>query len=216
MKLRILSAVLLSLAMAPAVSAAVIMLDIDSTQGGTSLITQEGFSSYDATQTTNGEGSIDVDGVTVTFFGGLGGSRNRATGGGGGTYDALLRDFLFKDGAGAGVGVRLTGLPLGTYDVQSFHFDSGAGITGTIQAEVRNPGGASTIVADAVPFSTEPVSYQITVDDEGEVIELIFREDDDLNRSRLNGLIIQPVPEPGAAVMTLAVAGLVMRRRRNR
>ena len=196
--------------------AAVIMLDIDSTQNGTPITTQEGFTSYDAGSGPAGsppEGSIEVDGVTLTLFGGLDGSRHRATGGGG-QYDALLRDFVFNDGAGAAVGLRLTGLPLAVYDVESFHFDGGAGITGTIQVEVRNPGGQSTILADAVPFSTEPIRYQITVDEEGEVLELVFREDDTLNRSRLNGIIIQPVPEPATAgVLVIGALGLLHRRR---
>jgi hypothetical protein len=53
------------------------------------------------------------------------------------------------------------------------------------------------------------------VDEEGEVIELVFREDDDLNRSRLNGIIIQPVPEPAAGALLLAGLGLTLRRRRS-
>jgi hypothetical protein len=79
---------------------------------------------------------------------------------------------------------------------------------------VRNPGGQSTILADAVAFSTEPISYQITVDEEGEVLELVFREDDTLNRSRLNGITIQPVPEPATAAALLAGLGLMLQRRR--
>ena len=205
----------LSFGLAPCTRAAVIMLDVDSTQGGTAITTQEGFTSYDATQTANGEGSIVVDGVTLTFFGGLGGSRHRATGGGG-EYDALLRDFVFKDGAGAGVGLRLEGLDPGTYDVQSWHFDGGAGITGTIQVEVRgsNPTLPSSVLVDAAPFSTEPLSYQFTVSDPGQTIELVFREDDALNRARLNGITIRPVPEPTAGLLACGALGLGLSRRR--
>jgi hypothetical protein len=204
-----LAAVVVSVCAASSARAAVIMLDVDTTNAGTAINTQPGFTSYDASQAANGEGSIVVDGVTLTLFGGLGGSRQRANGGGG-EFDALLRDFVFKDGNGSAVGLRLEGLPLGTYDVQSWHYD--ASFPGTIQVEVRNPGGTSTILADAIPFSTEPIRYQITVDDPGEVIELVFREDDALNRSRLNGIIIQPVPEP-AGVLGLGLLALGLRRR---
>ena len=216
MKMRIVVVTLLSFCLAQSASAVLIQLDIDSTQNGTAITTQEGFTSYNAGSGAAGsppEGAITLEGVTLTLFGGLDGSRHRATGGGG-TYDAVLRDFVFNDGAGAGVGLRLEGLPEGVYDVQSFHYDAGAGITGTIQVEVRNPGGTSTILADAVPFSTEPIRYQIVVDQPGETLELVFREDDDLNRSRLNGIIIQTVPEPTGAGLLLGALGLGLRRRR--
>ena len=217
MKMRTLLAAVFLCCATGSASAATIMLDIDSTQNGTSITTQQGFTSYNAGSGAAGsppEGSVVIDGVTLTFFGGLDGSRHRATGGGG-DYDALLRDFMFNDGTGAGVGLRLENLPLGTYDVTSWHFDGGAGITGTSQVEVRNPGGASTILVDAAPFSTTPLQYQITVDDPGEVLELVFREDDDLNRSRLNGIVIQPVLEPASAGLLVGSLGaLGLRRRR--
>ena len=231
MKMRLLVAGLLSLGVARSASAVTIMLDVDSTYNnvaGTTnpIVTMPGFASYDAGSGAGGataERSIDVDGVTITFFGGIDGSRQRnddVGGGGGGTYDALLRDFVFNDGNGAAVALRLTNLPLGTYNVTSWHWDSLPGTPGNTQVEVRNPGGAASriILADEVPFSQDPIRYQITVDLEGEVLELVFRDDDastTAGRSRLNGFVIETVPEPtSAAVIGMSALGLCLRRRR--
>ena len=234
MKLRILPAALVLLGLVQSASAVVIMVDVDSTHNETGqpanpIITQPGFTSYDAGSGAGGvtaERSMVVDGVTIDFFGGIDGSRHRdetdvpSGGGGGGEYDALLRDFVFNDGNGAAVAIRLTGLPLGTYDVTSWHWDSLPGTPGVTQVEVRNPGGAASriILADEVPFSQDPIRYQITVDQEGEVLELVFRDDDAITtsgRSRLNGFIIETVPEPtSAAVMGMGALALCLRRRR--
>ena len=227
MKMRILVAAVLSFCLAPAASAVVIMLDVDSTYNnvaGTTnpIVTQPGFTSYDAGSGAGGataERTIDVDGVSITFFGGIDGSRQRnddVGGGGGGAYDALLRDFVFNDGSGAAVALRLANLPLGVYDVQSWHYDGLAGTPGMTQVEVRNQGVANTVIlADAVPFSTEPIRYQIVVDEPGEVLELVFRDDDPVNnRSRFNGITIQTVPEPTGAGMLLGALALGLRRRR--
>ena len=84
------------------------------------------------------------------------------------------------------------------------------------QVEVRNQGVPNTVIlADAVPFSPDPIRYQITVDEEGEVLELVFRDDDPVNnRSRLNGIVIETVPEPTAAgILLVGMAALSLRRR---
>ena len=227
MKTRIVLAGLLALCVGRSASAVVIRLDVDSTYNnvaGTTnpIVTQPGFTSYDAGSGAGGvtaERSIDVDGVTITFFGGIDGSRQRnddVGGGGGGEYDALLRDFVFNDGSGAAVALRLANLPLGTYDVSSWHYDALAGTPGMTQVEVRNQGVPNTVIlADAVPFSPDPIRYQITVDEEGEVLELVFRDDDPVNnRSRLNGIVIETVPEPTAAgILLVGMAALSLRRR---
>ena len=234
MKLRILFAALLSLGLARSASAIVIAVDVDSTYNNVAespnpIITQPGFTSYDAGSGPGGataERSITLEGVTIQFFGGIDGSRHRdeadvpTGGGGGGEYDALLRDFVFNDGNGAAVALRLTGLPLGTYDVTSWHWDSLPGTPGATQVEVRNQGvaGSTIILANEIPFSQDPIRYQITVDEEGEVLELVFRDDDAVTtggRSRLNGFVIETVPEPtSAAVLGLSALGLCLRRRR--
>ena len=216
------SALLLVAALsAPRSASAAIMLDIDTTRtSGTAtnepIVTQPGFTSLDATSNPEGA-SITIDGATLTLFGGLTatGSRNRAPNAAitGHPFEAVLRDFVFKDGDAAAVGLRIEGLAPGSYDVQSFHYDAGANITGTIQIEVRKQGvaGSTVIAHDAVPFSTEPYSYQFTVAEGDPAIELVFREDDALNRSRFNGIII--VPEPTALGGLAATAGLLALRR---
>lgn len=192
-----------------------IRLDIDTAQGGTNIVTQPGFTSYDATEAA--EGSILFDGVTLTLFGGIDGSRNREPNAAitGHPYEAVLRDFVFNDGGGAGIGLRLEGLAAGTYDVQSFHYDAGAGIAGSFQIEVRERGVANStvILHDNVPMSVEPYAYQITVANPDQTLELVFREDDTANRTRLNGIIITPEPS-SAGLLALAAAALLARRRR--
>lgn len=204
-------------------SAAPIRLDIDSARSsGTAtdqpIVTQPGFTSLDAT--TNPEGaSVTINGATLTLFGGLSatGSRNRTPNAAitGNEYEAVLRDFVFKDGAGAATALRISGLEPATYEVQSFHYDAGGGITGSIQIETRLQGvaGSTVIKHDNVPFSTEPYSYQFTVAEGDPAIELIFREDSTADRSRFNGITI--VPEP-ASLGLLAAAGLFGLTRRRR
>ena len=207
---KILLAAALLLATTLAARGAVIRLDIDTMRtSGTAtdaqIVTQEGFVSYDATDAP--EGTVTLDGVTLTLFGGLDGSRNRAPNAAitGHPYEAVLRDFVFNDGANAGVGLRISGLEPETYDVQSFHYDAGAGISGNFQIEVRDPAvaGSTVILHDNVPMSPDPYAYRITVTDPGQTLELVFREDDAANRSRLNGIIIAPVPEPAMAALAL-------------
>jgi hypothetical protein len=127
--------------------------------------------------------SVTAGGVVFTVFGGVGGSRDR------GLPDAMLSDFVFKDGAGIAVGLRLAGLPAGTWTVESWHFDGG-GFAGAIQVEFRPLGGAGAILVDNFAFATTPAVYDITSDGVT-TYELVFREDDANNRARLNGLRIR-------------------------
>jgi hypothetical protein len=131
----------------------------------------------------------------------------------------VLRDFVYNDGGAAAVGLRIEGLAPGTYDVQSFHYDAAANTPGTIQIEVRDPAvaGSTVIAVDNAAFRPEPYAYPITVAAPGQVLELVFREDDTLDRSRLNGIIIDAaVPEPGAVGIVLTAAGVMGLRRRGR
>ena len=76
---------------------------------------------------TNGTFSptATFNGVTVTATS-TGGFRDRGTAGmlTNQLLAPLLRDFIFRDGAGGTIDVLITGLPAGVYDVRTFHFDN--------------------------------------------------------------------------------------------
>lgn len=204
-----------------------IAIDIDSTRTSGSatdglIATQPGFVSWDLTNVIGAGGStITEQGATFEIFGiSNNQSRYRATGGGGSEND-LLTDFVFNEGAqGRAVGLRISGLPAGLYAMQSWHYDSTSTVIDTenfIQVEVRDPGGSPTILVDKFPFQTAPTTFQLQIDSDGQVKEVIFREDDeanpagdagDQNRARLNGFTLVTVPEP--ASMGLSIIGIVL------
>jgi hypothetical protein len=199
-----------------------VAIDIDSTRtsgsatGGT-ITTQPGFTSWDVTNVATAGTTITEQGATFEIFGlnAANASRVRATGDGT-SNNALTTDFVFNEGAqGRAIGLRITGLDVGTYDMQSWHFDSDAGVVSAenwIQVEVRNQGGTATTVVDKFPFGSAPAAFQFDVTAVGQVKEIIFREDDaagmvdptDQNRARLNGFTLRTVPEPASLGMALA------------
>jgi hypothetical protein len=200
-----------------------ISVDIDSTRiSGTNttgtITTQPGFTSFDTTNVGTSGTMTTVDGITFEIFGlaAANQSRVRTAGGGGGPNDSLLTDFVFNEGAtGRAVGLRISGLDVGAYQMQSWHFDSDAGVRANenfIQVEVRNQGGTGTTLVDSFPFSENATSFGFSVSTPGQVKEVVFREDDvattadptDQNRARLNGFTIRTIPEPGSLVLIVA------------
>jgi len=133
--------------------------------------------------------SVSASGLTFTLSD-IDGGRDRDL------PEADLTDFAFNDGAGAAITLRVDGLPAGDYDVESFHYDGG-GFEGVLQIEFRAVGGAPTLLVDDFAFSVAPATYQITSDGTSSY-ELVFREDSQSNRSRLNALKIRPAGSPVA------------------
>lgn len=209
-----------------------VAIDLDSTRLNASdtsgdLVTQDGFVSWNVTDVQTSGTTFVEQGVTFELFGLAGANQSRIRpAGDGSSNDPLLRDFVYNEGAtNRAIGLRMTGLDVGLYDVQSWHFDSTGSVTSTdnfIQISVREQGGSGTILVDDRPFSPDPAAYVIEVTEPGQVLELIFREDDeptlddpiDQNRARLNGFTLVTVPEPAGAAALAGLGLLALRRRR--
>lgn len=212
-----------------------IAVDLDSTyalpSNGPSPLavqTQPGFTSWDITYIDFAGATKSIDGVTFTIFGlpGLMHSRYRnASTSADVPGDLLLRDFVFNEAEeNCYIGLRITGLDVGTYAMNSWHYDGfsfvlQAGNTNFIQIETRNQGQPSPPpVVDNFAFQMAPASFQFSVDAPGQVKEIIFREDSLKNATRLNGFTLTTIPEPTTAWLTtlsLATFTHLPRRRRN-
>lgn len=204
-----------------------IAVDIDSQQtlfgpSPAAAETQPGFTSWDVTGISAGGASKVVDGISLQLFGldqGIVGSRYRTTDFQSLPGDLLLRDFVFSEGiTGAYIGLRISGLELGSYAMQTWHYDGFAVVLvdqNLVEIEVRNQGeSAGTKVADSFPFGFTPAAFQFDITAPGQVKEIIIRADSVSRRSRLNGFTIASVPEPSTALLALiSVVGLRIRRR---
>ena len=127
---------------------------------------------------------VSSGGLTFTLSGTGIDARDRAL------ADPMLSDFAFIDGDGATMTLLITGLPAGTYAVDSYHYDGG-GFAGSVRVESHaqaNPGNNTVVLANFA-YATTPASYTFTTD--GSPHELVFRENDANNRLRLNGLKIR-------------------------
>jgi hypothetical protein len=109
--------------------------------------------------------------------------------------DEMLKDFAFVDGDGRALTLEISGLPAGSYAIESWHFD--ASFNGAIRVEFNRLGQTAQILVANHPFSTAPATYVISVDGTS-TYQLSFRENDANNRSRLNGLRLRPAANPAA------------------
>lgn len=123
--------------------------------------------------------STTVGPVTFTLFGMPAGNYTRHN-----SKSWVNSTSVHDSGAGAAVGVRITGLPAGTYDVWSIHNEYG--VPGNMQVEFRRHGGKRKVLMNDFSPSPSPRRYVITSDGFSDY-DLIFREDDGHNRTRLNG-----------------------------
>lgn len=203
-----------------------IAIDIDSRRllGGSNfsgpIETQPGFTSWDLT--TFGTAATKVEqGLTLTLFGfsTINQSRNRQAFEGA-PVNPLLSDFVFHEGSeGAFIGLQISGLEVGTYFMNSWHYDGVGQLLNSpefVQIEVRNQGQTAPTppVVDHFAFGTAPAQFQFSVASAGQVKEILFREDSVTTRTRLNGFTLSNVPEPsGIALVGLASFVFVFSRR---
>lgn len=147
-------------------------IDIDLNAAGT--LTSPGFTGLTA---VNGA-SITIDGVAMKLFG-VAGNRFRS-----GPGSALQSDFGFVDGYNASMGVRFSGLPVGKYKIESWHYDYGH--PGAVDLEWRRVGGSSKVMTTNRTFQTSPAIYTVEVTKPGDY-EFVVHAGGAFNRARLNG-----------------------------
>jgi hypothetical protein len=150
------------------------------------------------------------------------GSRVRS---GGGPLDDLLQDFIFAEGdSGNFIYLIARGLPVGSYRMTTWHFDSPLASApdgpNHMQIEVgdQQPGGfaaATSVVVDDFPLGLAPQVFEFQVTSPNVVKEFVFRSDDAsaAHRTRLNGFTLVSVPEPGTLLALLTALPLMLRRR---
>lgn len=120
-------------------------------------------------------------GITFTLSGAGVAARDRAL------ADPALTDFAFVDGPGAALRLRLTGLPAGSYAIDSWHYDGG-NYAGAVKIDLQRVGDpAPTPLVANQAFATTAASYTITADGTSSY-DLIFTENDANDRVRLNAL----------------------------
>jgi hypothetical protein len=103
--------------------------------------------------------------------------------------DALIRDFVYLDGAAATLTLRISGLPAGSYVVESWHFDPA--YPGAISISHTRVGEPAAVLVPQHTFATTPAVYTLRSDGVT-TCELQFQECNNDDRVRLNGLRIRP------------------------
>jgi hypothetical protein len=197
-------------------AASIYMIDINDVD---TPVTAPGWTALDAVHTGSGT-TVVVDGITFEIFS-ADGARLR------GTTEApnpnpLTGDFVFDDGAGQAVGLRLGSptaaaagtLAAGQWQVEMWIYDATVNAGNQAVGFQTLPPGMTafeTIVSSTVtPHATDP-AITFLLDADGVSHYSVFtRENSDLNRSRLNAVRVTMIPEPAALTIVAAAALLLM------
>ena len=126
--------------------------------------------------------SVTVGSVTYTLFGFPVGNYEST-----GDYLDVNNDYAFNYGTDAYVGVRLSGLPKGSYNIETWHSDLRPGSVGDFRVEFGRVGGERRILDDGLSLSVSPRPFLVTVDGVSDY-ELFVVDDSPEHIARLNGL----------------------------
>jgi hypothetical protein len=225
MKLPIYLSMCAATALAPAGAATLYLIDIDSTRTGGAtttgdpVSTEAGWTSLDATEPAASNGaSVTIDGVSFSIAS-ADGSRYRGSAGSP-NPNALTGDFVFDDGDGQAVLLIFGGagsLQAGTWKVDAWNWDAGvANFETNIQIAGYRTNTVETIIStNVVPDPTNPAISFTFVSDGVSAYDFFFRDGSTFDRSRLNAVRLELIPEP-AMPMLFAFAGFVWIARRRR
>lgn len=184
-------------------AAPIYKIDIDSTNGGSPISTEAGWTSLNVGAGAGNGSSVTVSGVTFEVFS-ADDSRVRSAG----TND-LTKDFVFDDGADQAVGLKIFGLADGMWEASVYSWDTFAidpqivGITefGAAAESIYTSGFAGSAIT---PFKFTFDSSTL-MDGFG----IFTRENNGADRARFNALELSYVPVPATvALFALGLAGI--------
>jgi len=192
-----------------------IKIDIDSTSlsssnhGGT-ILTEPGWTSLDATMPSEGD-SVSVGGVTFTTLAVFSsdGSRVRMTGSAP-NPNALTADFLYDDGNGQAVGLRVYNLPDGLWDAKVWSWDQTSPAGGQIVGLAYTGGPEIILTDDFTPHPTDPYTFQFDSSTLPDGFGIFTRESaiSGNDRARFNALQLTLVPPAIPEPITMLAVGL--------
>ena len=162
-------------------------IDIDSTNGGTSIATQAGWTSLDA---SNGNGSrVFVDGALFEVFS-ADDDRNRQA------PNDLAADFVYDNGSGQAVGLTIRDLAPGAYKAEVWAWDQAVPLGNQIVGITQFAAGPEIIFTTGFsPSATDPFMFTFDSTNLPDGFGIFTRESNSRDESRFNALRLTAISQ---------------------